>query len=106
MPVSRKRQRRTNGAVRIVTRTIRTQIKASDSGAPLLRRTVMDRELATKAPELLTAVEAIEWCHSTVGTLQHLRPHGRAAPAVKVGKCCFWMLEDLLGWLAEQEETA
>ncbi len=66
----------------------------------------MDHEFGTKAPELLTAVEAAEWCRITVGTLQHLRTHGRFAPAVKVGKRCFWMPEDLLGWLAEQKETA
>jgi hypothetical protein len=59
-----------------------------------------------KAPVLLTAQEAAEWCHISVGTLNHLRMHGRFAPAVKIGKRCFWMPEDLLVWLAGQKESA
>ena len=59
-----------------------------------------------RAPALLTAGEAAEWCHISVGTLNHLRLHGRFAPAVRIGKRCFWMPKDLLTWLEEQKEPA
>ena len=59
-----------------------------------------------RAPVLLTPSEAAEWCHISVGTLNHLRMHGRFAPAVRVGKRCFWMPKDLLAWLEEQKESA
>jgi hypothetical protein len=58
------------------------------------------------APVLLTPGEAAAWCHITVGTLNHLRYHGRFAPAVRIGKRCFWMPKDLLAWLEEQKEPA
>lgn len=58
------------------------------------------------APVLLTPGEAASWCHITVGTLNHLRYHGRFAPAVRIGKRCFWMPKDLLAWLEEQKEPA
>jgi hypothetical protein len=40
------------------------------------------------------------------GTLNHLRIHGRFAPAIRIGKRCFWMPEDLMAWLKEQREPA
>lgn len=66
----------------------------------------MNREVGVTAPALLTADEAAQWCRITVGTLHHLRAHGRFAPAVKVGRRCFWMADDLVVWLAEQKEPA
>jgi hypothetical protein len=59
-----------------------------------------------EAPQLLTASEAAQWCHISVGTLNHLRLHGRFAPAVRVGKRCFWMPQDLLVWLEANKESA
>ena len=41
-----------------------------------------------------------------VGTLNHLRYHGRFAPAVRIGKRCFWMPDDLLAWFDRQKEPA
>jgi hypothetical protein len=58
-----------------------------------------------QAPVLLTVVEAAQWCHISVGTLNHLRLYGRFAPAVKIGKRCFWMPDDLRTWLLEQRES-
>lgn len=66
----------------------------------------MGDQTTAEAPTLLTAGEAAEWCHITVGTLNHLRTHGRFAPAVRVGKRCFWMPKDLLAWLDAQRESA
>ena len=57
-----------------------------------------------KAPVLLTVAEAAQWCHISVGTLNHLRLHGRFARAVKIGKRCFWKPEDLLAWIDSQRE--
>lgn len=59
-----------------------------------------------QAPVLLTSDQAAEWCHISVGTLNHLRMHGRFAPAVRIGKRCFWMPKDLLVWLEAQKESA
>lgn len=59
-----------------------------------------------EAPTLLAPQEAAEWCHMSVGTLNHLRYHGRFAPAVRIGKRCFWMPHDLLEWLDRQKEPA
>ena len=42
-----------------------------------------------QAPVLLTVDEAAAWCHITRNTLNHLRFHGRFAPAIKIGKRCF-----------------
>lgn len=64
----------------------------------------MDQEIAQKAPTLLTAAETAQWCRITVGTLNHLRVHGRFAPAIRIGKRCFWRPEDLLAWLDGQRE--
>lgn len=61
---------------------------------------------AIEAPQLLTANEAAQWCHISVGTLNHLRLHGRFAPAVRIGKRCFWMPQDLLAWLEANKEPA
>ncbi len=63
-------------------------------------------ERDVKAPVLLNADEAASWCRITVGTLNYLRTQRRFAPAVKVGKWCFWMPEDLLAWLEAQKEPA
>lgn len=67
----------------------------------------MSREVdEVQAPVLLTPDEAAEWCHITVGTLNHLRYHGRFAPAIRIGKRCFWMPRDLMAWLESQKEPA
>ena len=58
-----------------------------------------------QAPVLLTPTEAAEWCHISVGTLNHLRLHGRFAPAVRIGKRCCWMPKDLLDWLEANKES-
>jgi hypothetical protein len=59
-----------------------------------------------QAPVLLKAAEAAEWCRITVGTLNHLRIHGRFAPAIRVGRRCFWTPEGLNEWLESQRESA
>jgi hypothetical protein len=59
-----------------------------------------------QAPVLLTVDEAAAWCHITRNSLNHLRFHGRFAPAIKIGKRCFWRPEDLLEWLEQQKESA
>ncbi len=59
-----------------------------------------------RAPVLLSPDEAAEWCHISVGTLNHLRYHGRFAPAIRIGKRCFWMPRDLMAWLESQKEPA
>ncbi len=59
-----------------------------------------------RAPVLLCPDEAAAWCHISVGTLNHLRYHGRFAPAIRIGKRCFWMPRDLLAWLESQKEPA
>ena len=59
-----------------------------------------------QAPVLLKAAEAAEWCRITVGTLNHLRLHGRVAPAIRVGRRCFWTPEGLNEWLESQRESA
>ncbi len=61
---------------------------------------------STEAPTLLDVHEAAAWCRISIGTLNHLRTHGRFAPAVKIGKRCFWMPEDLRAWLESQREQA
>ena len=66
----------------------------------------MDDRTDDKPPVLLTATQAAEWCHISVGTLNHLRCHGRFAPAIKIGKRCFWTPRDLLAWLDAQKESA
>ena len=58
-----------------------------------------------QAPVLLTSFEAAGWCHISVGTLNHLRLHGRFAPAVRIGKRCFWMPKDLNAWLEANKES-
>lgn len=57
-------------------------------------------------PRLLTAAEAAEWCRISVNSLNHLRQHGRFAPAVKIGRRCFWEASDLNRWIADQRESA
>lgn len=66
----------------------------------------MEEDKKVQAPVLLNADEAASWCRISVGTLNHLRIHGRFAPAVRVGKRCFWMPQDLLAWLEAQKESA
>ncbi|MDC5698057.1 hypothetical protein OO014_12380 [Intrasporangium calvum] len=41
-----------------------------------------------------------------MNTLNHLRMHGRFAPAVRIGKLRFWLAEDLNAWIAAQRESA
>lgn len=55
-------------------------------------------------PVLLTVEEAAAWCHITRHTLNHLRFHGRFAPAIKIGKRCFWTPADLMEWINGQRE--
>lgn len=57
-------------------------------------------------PVLLDVVEAAAWCSISRNTLNHLRLHGRFAPAIRIGRRCFWMPQDLNAWLASQRETA
>lgn len=59
-----------------------------------------------KRPHLLTASEAAEWCRISVNSLNHLRTHGRFAPAIKIGRRCFWTAEDLNAWIEDQREAA
>ena len=69
-------------------------------------RITMNEEDDVRAPILLSPDEAAEWCHISVGTLNHLRYHGRFAPAIRIGKRCFWTPKDLLAWLESQKEPA
>ncbi len=66
----------------------------------------MSIENQLEAPQLLSAREAAEWCRISVNTLNHLRLHGRFAPAVRIGKLRFWLAEDLNAWIAAQRESA
>jgi hypothetical protein len=50
--------------------------------------------------------EAAAWCRISVNTLNHLRMHGRLAPAVRIGKLRFWLAEDLNAWITAQRESA
>jgi hypothetical protein len=68
---------------------------------------VMSREVdEVQSPVLLSPDEAAAWCHISVGTLNHMRYHGRYAPAIRIGKRCFWTPKDLLAWLESQKEPA
>lgn len=67
---------------------------------------IVDRNQPLGAPHLLDVEEAARWCHISVGTLNHLRAHGRFAPAVRMGKLRFWMAEDLNAWIHAQREPA
>lgn len=69
-------------------------------------RITMNEEVDVRAPILLSPDEAAAWCHISVGTLIHLRYHGRIAPAIRIGKRCFWTPKDLLTWLESQKEPA
>jgi len=66
----------------------------------------MDDRTDFEPPVLLTSGEAAKWCHISVATLNHLRYHGRFAPATRIGKRCFWTPKDLLAWLDSQKEPA
>lgn len=66
----------------------------------------MSVETQLEAPKLLSAKEAAEWCRISVNTLNHLRLHGRFAPAVRIGKLRFWLAEDLNAWIESQREPA
>ena len=66
----------------------------------------MSVETPLEAPQLLSAKEAAEWCRISVHTLQHLRLHGRFAPAVRIGKLRYWLAEDLNAWIESQREPA
>ncbi len=57
-----------------------------------------------RPPALLRVGEAASWCRITVHTLNHLRLHGRFAPAIKIGRRCFWTPEDLNAWIEAQRE--
>ena len=57
-------------------------------------------------PALLTASEAAQWCRISVNSLNHLRMHGRFAPAIKIGRRCFWTADDLAAWIYAQREVA
>lgn len=60
---------------------------------------------ATARPELLDVSEAAQWCRITVNSLNHLRLHGRFAPAIKIGRRCFWTPNDLNDWIEAQKES-
>ena len=66
----------------------------------------MRTETIVEAPQLLTPKEAAAWCRISVNTLNHLRMHGRFAPAVRIGKLRFWLAEDLNAWITAQRESA
>jgi len=66
----------------------------------------MSTETPAEAPQLLTPKEAAAWCRMSVNTLNHLRMHGRFAPAVRIGKLRFWLEEDLNAWITAQRESA
>ena len=56
-------------------------------------------------PVLLDVGEAAEWCSISRNTLNHLRMHGRFAPAIRIGRRCFWTPEDLTAWIEAQREA-
>lgn len=60
----------------------------------------------TERPVLLNPAEAAEWCRITVHSLNHLRLHGRFAPAIRIGRRCFWIPADLNAWIVGQREDA
>ncbi|CAN5621066.1 hypothetical protein BH23ACT6_BH23ACT6_17610 [soil metagenome] len=60
----------------------------------------------TERPVLMSSQEAADWCHITVHSLNHLRTNGRFAPAIKIGRRCFWTPEDLNRWIEKQREGA
>ncbi len=66
----------------------------------------MDTMEKADAPRLLNVEEAAQWCHISVGTLNHLRAHRRFAPAIRLGKLRFWLAEDLNVWIQAQREPA
>lgn len=57
-----------------------------------------------KPLRLLTADEAASWCSISVHTLNHLRMHARFAPAIRIGRRCFWQPADLNAWVLAQRE--
>jgi len=61
---------------------------------------------STVRPQLLTVDEAAEWCRISVNSLNHLRTNGRFAPAIKIGRRCFWSAADLNTWIEMQREAA
>ena len=61
---------------------------------------------ATQRPELLDATWTEQWCRITVNSLNHLRQHHRFAPAIKIGRRCFWTPADLNSWIESQREKA
>ncbi|MDO5699720.1 MAG: helix-turn-helix domain-containing protein [Dermatophilus congolensis] len=63
-------------------------------------------ESTLEPPRLLTAGEAADWCRISVNSLNHLRTHGRFAPAIKIGRRCFWTADDLTAWIFAQREAA
>lgn len=63
-------------------------------------------ETSTVRPQLLTTSEAAEWCRISVNSLNHLRTNGRFAPAIKIGRRCFWSAADLNRWIELQREAA
>lgn len=66
----------------------------------------MDENMVEVAPPtLLTVEDAAAWCRITPNTLNYLRMHGRFAPAIKIGRRCFWTPEDLNAWITQQREA-
>lgn len=55
--------------------------------------------------EMLDVEEAANWCRISPNTLKYLRTQRRFAPAIKVGKRCFWTPADLNAWLEGQREV-
>ncbi|GAA1235965.1 AlpA family transcriptional regulator [Oryzihumus leptocrescens] len=61
---------------------------------------------SVERPVLLNVEQAAAWCGITRNTLNHLRTHGRFAPAIKMGRRCFWKPEHLNAWIESQLEVA
>ena len=56
-------------------------------------------------PTLLDVNEAAAWCHMSINSLNYLRMHGRFAPAIRLGRRCYWKPEDLNAWIEAQRES-
>ena len=63
------------------------------------------QEVEVQAPRLLSVNEAAAWCRITRDTLGYLRTQGRFAPAIKIGRRCFWTPVELNAWIEAQREA-
>lgn len=60
--------------------------------------------ITVQPPALLDVDEAASWCRISRNTLNYLRLQGRFAPAIKIGRRCYWSPEDLTDWILAQRE--